>query len=65
MESGTQLASSEEGTQLFQNLHYSQGGFKQCGRELTMTDKQICAVKMYVFFEHYVHAGMACNRQNI
>jgi len=26
MQRGTQLASSEEGTQLFQNLHYFQGG---------------------------------------
>ena len=39
--------------------------FKQCGRELTMTDKHICAVKMYVLFEHYVHIRMACNRQNM
>lgn len=38
---------------------------QQCGRELTMTDKHICAVKMYVLFNHYIHTGMACKRQNI
>jgi len=66
MERGTQLASSEEGPQLFRKLRYFQGAkFKQCGRELTMTDKHICAVKMYVLFEHYIHTGMACNRQNM
>jgi len=57
MERGTQLACSEGIPAVSEPTLLPRWKFKQCGRELTMTDKHICSVKMYVLFEYFIQGG--------